>query len=548
MKRVQQVWPDEFVRRYRAAGYWSGETMDGFLRARAAASPGDLAVVDARVRWTYGELDQRVDALAAGFQGLGLHAGERVLVHLPNRAEFVSVVFGLFRAGLVPVFALPAHREREVEHFAAAAEASAYVVADRHDGFDYRSIAEQLPGKVASVREVVVVGEPGPFTPLADLERGGPFTPPKISASDVALMQLSGGSTGLSKLIPRTHDDYIYSFRASAEICGLTESSVYLGTLPIAHNFPMSSPGVFGALYAGSTVALSPAPHPDAAFPIIERERVTITGLVPPLALIWIQAAANTSYDLSSLEVVQIGGAKLTPEVARRVEPAFGAKLQQVFGMAEGLVNYTRLDDPAEIVINTQGRPISPDDEVLIIDDGGEPVEDGTPGHLLTRGPYTIRAYHDADEHNDRAFTADGFYRTGDIVVRRPDGYLVVQGRATDQINRGGEKGSPEEVEDQLLAHPNVHDAAVVSVDDPYLGERSCAFIVPLGERPTVGALKSWIRSRGLAAYKVPDQIVFVDSFPETGVGKTSRRDLRATIREHLMERAVPRTPGASGR
>ncbi len=157
-------------------------------------------------------------------------------------------------------------------------------------------------------------------------------------------MQLSGGSTGLSKLIPRTHDDYIYSVRESARICGLTPASVYLAALPIAHNYPMSSPGFLGALYAGATVALSPSPSPDVAFPVIERERVTITGVVPPVAMIWLEAAAGTPSDLSSLEVLQVGGAKLATEVARRVKPTLGCTLQQVFGMAEGLVNYTRLD------------------------------------------------------------------------------------------------------------------------------------------------------------------------------------------------------------
>lgn len=542
MKPARQVWPVEFAIRYREAGYWRGVTMDDFLRERVAASPDHLAVVDERVRWTYEELDGHVDAIAGGFQDRGLEPGERVLVHLPNRAEFLSVAFGLFRAGLVPVFALPAHRASEITHFAAAAEASAYVIADRHEDFDYRPLAEQLQREVPGVREVVVVGESGPFTPLTEIEQAGSARAVRVDSSDVALMQLSGGSTGLSKLIPRTHDDYIYSFRESAAICGLSPSSVYLGALPIAHNFPMSSPGVFGALHAGSTVALSGTPHPEVAFGVIERERVTITGLVPPLALVWMQAAASTTHDISSLEVVQIGGARLAPEIARRVEPALGARLQQVFGMAEGLVNYTRLDDPDEVIINTQGRPISADDELLIVDDDGAPVEDGTPGHLLTRGPYTIRAYHDAPEHDALAFTPDGYYRTGDIVIRRGDGYLVVHGRATDQINRGGEKVSPDEVEEELLAHPRVHDVALVSVEDPYLGERSCAFVVPLGERPTVAELKRWVRERGLAAYKVPDQIVFVDAFPETGVGKTNRKGLRAAIRDQLVRREEPRS------
>lgn len=542
---ARQLWPEELAARYREAGYWRGVTMGEVLRTTALRFGDHLAVVAGETRWTYRELDAQADALAAGFQRLGLKPGERVIVQLPNRAEFLSVAFGLFRAGVIPVFALPAHREREIAHFARAAEARACIIADSHDGFDYREMAVQVQKQLPALRHVIVAGDAGPHLPLSEVAQGDRPADVSISASDVALMQLSGGSTGLSKLIPRTHDDYIYSFRASAEICGLDEHSVYLGVLPVAHNFPMSSPGIFGAIHAGSTIVLSPSPAPDVAFPLIEREKVTITGMVPPLALVWMQAAANTQHDLSSLRVLQVGGAKLTPEAARRIRGTFSATLQQVFGMAEGLVNYTRLDDPEERLIHTQGRPISPGDEVRVVNDDDEPVPDGTAGHLLTRGPYTIRGYHDAPEDNARAFTEDGFYRTGDIVIRRPDGYLVVQGRATDQINRGGEKISPEEVEDQLIAHPGVHDAAVVSVADPYLGERSCAFVVPLGERPRVAELRRWIRERGLAAYKIPDQIVFVDAFPETGVGKTSRRDLRAAIREQLVAPDAAQSPSA---
>jgi 2,3-dihydroxybenzoate-AMP ligase len=208
--------------------------------------------------------------------------------------------------------------------------------------------------------------------------------------------------------------------------------------------------------------------------------------------------------------------------------------LQQVFGMAEGLVNYTRLDDPEDTIINTQGRPISPDDEILIVDDNGNPVAPGETGYLLTRGPYTIRAYHNNPAANARSFTEDGFYRTGDVVRMTPEGYLMVQGRATDHINRAGEKISAEEIEDHLLAHPQVFDAAVVSVPDEFLGERSCAFIIPKDDKPRAIELKKWIRSRGLADFKVPDQIVFVDRFMETAALKISRKELRAQLREQL--------------
>lgn len=534
---LQQVWPDDMAAHYRAKGYWRGETFSQLLRSRAEAQPDAVAVVGMDQRWTYGELLEKAETAAAGFLALGLKPGDRVVVQLPNLPEFLSVIFGLFRAKLIPVYALPAHRSTEIVHFLKRSEAAAYVVADRHEGFDYRALARAVQAEVPDLRHVVVVGEAEEFAAL-DGFRADPASLPTQDAdpSDVAFLQISGGSTGLSKLIPRTHDDYLYSVRESADISGLEPESVYLTALPAAHNFPMSSPGYLGALYVGATVVMAPSPSPDVCFPLIEREGVTITGLVPPLALLWMQAAAKKTHDLSSLQVLLVGGAKFLPEAARRVRTELGCTLQQVFGMAEGLVNYTRLDDPESLIVETQGRPISPDDEILIVDDAGAPVAEGEPGNLLTRGPYTIRAYHNEPAANARSFTDDGFYRTGDVVRRTPEGYLVVMGRATDHINRAGEKISAEEVEDHLLAHPAVFDAAVVSVPDDYLGERICAFIIPNGDAPRGVELKAWMRKRDIADFKVPDQIVFVDDFAVTAVGKVSRRELRAALRQRILE------------
>jgi 2,3-dihydroxybenzoate-AMP ligase len=266
---------------------------------------------------------------------------------------------------------------------------------------------------------------------------------------------------------------------------------------------------------------------------LIERERVTITGVVPPLAATWVQAAARTARDLSSLEVLLVGGAKCGRELAARIGPALGCTLQQVFGMAEGLVNYTRLDDPEELVLGTQGRPISPDDEIRVVDGQDREVPPGRTGALLTRGPYTIRGYFRAGAHNATAFTADGFYRTGDLVRRHPSGHIEVVGRAKEQINRGGEKVAAEEVEDHLMAHPGVLDAAVVAVADEFLGERTCAYVVPTeGAAPTAPELRRFVRQRGIAAFKVPDLVEIVPAFPVTGVGKTSKRELRAALSE----------------
>ncbi|WP_084734592.1 (2,3-dihydroxybenzoyl)adenylate synthase [Actinophytocola xinjiangensis] len=526
-------WPPEFADRYRAAGYWTGETFGAFLADRAFRYATRVAVVDGDRRWTYRELDARATRMAAGLHALGVAAGDRVVVQLPNVAEFFEVVFGLFRLGALPVFALPAHRRSEIAYFCEHTDAVAYVIPDRHGGFDHRTLARDLPGD----RPVLVAGDPGPFTALASIPVDGPL-PAGPTPDQVAFLQLSGGSTGVPKLIPRTHDDYLYSVRESARICGLTTESVYLAALPVAHNYPLSSPGVLGALHAGSTVVLAPAPTPEVVFGLIERERVTITGIVPPLALLWLDSTLRSRYDLSSLALLQVGGAKLAAEVADRIAPTLGCRPQQVFGMAEGLVNYTRADDPPELVRVSQGRPISPADELRIVDPStGAEVPDGEPGHLLTRGPYTIRGYYRAEEHNRDAFTGDGFYRTGDLVRRLPSGHLVVEGRVKDQINRGGEKVAAEEVENHLLAHPAVHDAAVVAVPDPHLGERTCAFVIPRADPPTAAELRRFLRTRGLAAFKIPDRVELVETFPYTGVGKTSRKDLRRALAEEVANR-----------
>ncbi|AUX23103.1 enterobactin synthase subunit E [Sorangium cellulosum] len=529
-------WPADVAERYRQLGYWRGETLGEMLRDRARQHPDRVAVVSGGRRLSYGELDRRADRLTAGLLRLGVRPGDRVVVQLPNIAEFFEVCFALFRLGALPVLALPAHRRAEISYFCQFTGAVAYVIADRDGGFDYRELAGQIQQETSTLKHVLVVGDPGRFTALSSVD-AEPGELPGPAPGDVAFFQLSGGSTGVPKLIPRTHDDYLYSVRASAEICALHADSVYLAVLPVAHNFTLSSPGSLGALHAGGRVVLSPRPSPDEAFPLIERERVTLTALVPPLVPVWLDAARAPRHDLSSLRVLQVGGAKLSPEVARRARSTLaGCALQQVFGMAEGLVNYTRLDDPEDLVVETQGRPISPHDEIRVVDDEDRDVERGQVGHLLTRGPYTIRGYYKADAHNAAAFTRDGFYRTGDLVRLTPSGHLIVEGRAKDQINRGGEKIAAAEVEDHLLAHPSVRDAALVAMPDALLGERSCAFLVPHGRPPAPREINAFLRERGVARYKVPDRIEWVDSLPKTSVGKVDKKALRRRIAEELAQ------------
>ncbi|KAF0866098.1 (2,3-dihydroxybenzoyl)adenylate synthase [Pseudomonas sp. LD120] len=525
------AWPEAFAQAYREAGYWRDETFGDLLRFAARAFAEREALTDGQRRVSYRQLDLRVDQLASGLCRLGLRAGDNVVLQLPNGGAFVEACFALYRLGVRPIFALPAHRHLEIGGFCAFAQARAYLCADRDGGFDYRAMARDLKAGNPQLAWVIVAGEAEEFTALDDLyDQAAPSAFATPSADAVACFQLSGGSTGTPKLIPRRHHEYLYNLRASVERCGLSSTSVYLAALPMAHNFPMCCPGFMGTLAVGGRVVLAASPSPEVCFALIEREAVTHTALVPPLALVWLEAAQARGRGLASLQLLQVGGAKLSFEAARRIEPVLGCRLQQVFGMAEGLICYTDPHDSPEHVLHTQGRPLSPADEIRVVDEHEQPVAQGQVGQLLTRGPYTIRGYYRQPEHNAQAFTADGFYRTGDRVQLTADGYLMVEGRDKDLINRGGEKIAAEEVENLLLSHPAVADIALVAMPDAFLGERTCAFVIPRGKAPRTPELLRHLRAQGLAAFKLPDRFEFIPAFPQTGVGKVSRKHLREAI------------------
>ncbi|MBT2413605.1 AMP-binding protein [Streptomyces sp. ISL-12] len=522
-------WPEPAAARYRADGYWTGTTLGSVLRDGARRTPGHTALVTDGRRLTYAELDEAADRVAAGLRAHGLKAGNRLLVHLPNGLPFVLTLFGCFRAAVVPVLALPAHRESELVHLARLSGAAACVMAGGDP--EQERLARTVSTAAHTVRHVFTVA-PGPYRPFDALTAAepDPGAPDDARPQDVAVLLLSGGTTGLPKLIPRTHDDYAYNLRASARVTGLDDSTVTLLALPAAHNFALACPGLLGTLHAGGTTVLAPSPDPETAFDLIARERVTTVALVPPLVLAWLDAAELLAPDLSSLTLLQAGGARLKEEAARRVRPVLGCALQQVYGMAEGLLNFTRLDDPDETVFTSQGRPLADADEVRVVGPDGTDVPDGEMGELWTRGPYTLRGYFRAEQHNATAFTPDGFYRSGDLVRRLPGGNLVVEGRLKDVINRGGDKVPVEEVENHLLAHPRVHDVALVGFPDPDMGERTCAFVVPRGEAPTRRDLIDHLVGRGVAAFKHPDRVRTVDRFPRTGAGKVDRVALTRTL------------------
>ncbi|MFW0767682.1 (2,3-dihydroxybenzoyl)adenylate synthase EntE [Trabulsiella odontotermitis] len=528
-------WPDEAAARYRQKGYWRDLPLTDILTRHADSDA--TAVIDGERRISYRQLHQAADNLAAHLQQQGLKCGETALVQLGNVAEFYITLFALLRLGVAPVNALFSHQRSELNAYALQI-APAVLIADRgHPLFADDAFLNSFVEAHRSLRLVLLRHDSGDHaleTAIAQPAAG--FTATPTPADEVAFFQLSGGSTGTPKLIPRTHNDYYYSIRRSNEICHFDAQTRYLCALPAAHNYPMSSPGALGVFLAEGCVVLANDPSATLCFPLIEQHQINVTALVPPAVSLWLQAISEegSNAPLRSLNLLQVGGARLSATLAARIPAEIGCQLQQVFGMAEGLVNYTRLDDPPERILNTQGCPMSPDDEVWVADEHGNPLPRGEVGRLMTRGPYTFRGYFRSPEHNAQAFDENGFYRSGDLISIDEAGYITVQGREKDQINRGGEKIAAEEIENLLLRHEAVIHAALVSMEDSLLGEKSCAYLVVTAPLRAV-AVRRFLREQGVAEFKLPDRVVCVDALPLTPVGKVDKKKLRQWLAERPL-------------
>ncbi|WP_260524297.1 (2,3-dihydroxybenzoyl)adenylate synthase [Serratia sp. PL7] len=532
-------WPEEFARRYRERGYWIDRSLTDILSRQADNDA--IAMIDPQRSLSYRQLEQLSDRLGAALLRRGLQSGDTALVQLGNVVEFYVVFFALLKIGVVPVNALFSHQRSELNAYASQIK-PALLIADRdHALFAQDQFLDTFREQHPSLRVVGLRNQAEGEQALAAWleEELGAFEPTPMAADRVAFFQLSGGSTGTPKLIPRTHNDYYYSIRRSVEICRFDSATRYLCALPVAHNYPMSSPGVLGVFYGAGLVVFASDPAAAQCFKLIEQHQITVTALVPPAVTLWLQAIEEwgSNQPLASLALLQVGGAKLGETLAARIRNEIGCQLQQVFGMAEGLVNYTLLDDDDQHILTTQGTPMCPDDELWVADEQGNPLPVGETGRLMTRGPYTFRGYYQSPEHNAEAFDENGFYCSGDLISLTADGYVQVQGRQKDQINRGGEKIAAEEIENLLLRHPAVINAALVSMPDELMGEKSCAFVIAHeAVKPVV--LRRHLREQGVAEFKLPDRFIQVESLPLTPVGKVDKKLLRERLETQQLAQA----------
>jgi pyochelin biosynthesis protein PchD len=526
--------------RWLAAGAWLPQTFGGLVEA-AARERGEVgAIVDDGDRLTYRELDLRTAAVARSLLAGGLEPGDRVLVQVGTGCTAVVALLALCRAGLIPVCAVPQYRAFEMGALAELSGARAHVVepaaAPRSDLI---ALAEQLRAAHPALTQILVAGTRAPpgTTALEGVDDQGPELP-AAGPRDVATFQLSGGTTGVPKIIPRFHGEYLGYASAWADRLELTADDVLLWSLPIAHNAGMIC-WLLPALLRGAKLVLLSQFEIDRFLAAIERERVTVTGSIGPIAPRLLDVEQPERYELGSVRLF------VTLNRAADIERHLGVPAMNIFGITEGLLMASQPDAPASARHATVGFPASPEDEVRVLAVGDpREVGPGEIGELCFRGPSTMPAYFGNAAATDAAFTADGFFRTGDL-VRAHDvagvPHFSFEGRAKDNIDRGGEKFGTEEIEALLAGHDAIREARVVGMPDPYLGERVCAFVIlqPHAAAPSVEELGAFLLDLGLAKFKLPERIESIDEMPVTQVGKLDRAALRTRIAATLRAERV---------
>jgi 2,3-dihydroxybenzoate-AMP ligase len=537
--------PPEYAARYRAKEYWQDKTLAEEFAVVFASFADREALIDGERHYTYRDIDRLSDNLALNLLELGFKPLDRVVPTLPNVAEFVLLYFALQKIGGIPIAALATHRYSEVSQFVRIAEAVACVYPERQRDFDFSPMIARIARECPFMRFRIVLGtaQPGELSLTELIER--PARLPRselakirLDPTDPCIFQLSGGTTGVPKLIPRTHNDYAYNSKTAARVCGVTAEGVLLLALPIAHNLPLACPGIQGFMFNGGKIVLSRTTRPEEIFPLIAAHGVTHIKVVPALLIRLINSPVLAAHDTSSLRYIQSGGQRLQPEVRLRTKELIpSCFVQENFGMSEGMLFFVRAEDPEDVRLETVGRPISPDDEVRLLDDDDRVVAFGEVGELCARGPYTLRGYYGAAEHNLKAFTSDGFYRSGDLMRQHQSGNYMVEGRKKDLINRGGEKISAEEIENLILQHPSVQNVACVAMPDPDLGERMCACVILRpGRTLALDELVSFLAGKEIARFKLPERLETMADFPLSTFGKVSKKTLVEMITGKLAD------------
>jgi 2,3-dihydroxybenzoate-AMP ligase/mycobactin salicyl-AMP ligase len=544
--------PKEWVDQYYRKRWWLGIPLGEMLDRSCDLYSYKEALIAGEVRLTYQQIREWTDRAAIAFLELGIEKLDRVLLQIPNWAEFVFAYYGLHKIGAIPVMCIPRFSQREMEHFYKTTEAKAWIVPLRFEKIEYRPMIDAFRSQPLSLRHILIIEpmreetESFPEGVLSfnnllnevDLRRYPKdylqtFRP---DPDEICHLMPTGGTTGLPKLVPRTHNDWLCNVEYRAKAWQRSPHDITLIATPITHNMAIEV-SLNPSILTGGKVVMISSTRPKEILEAIEKERVTTMILAVAQVQQIIDFRELDRYDKSSLKVIATGGSHISPELIRKVYDKLNCKFYNVYGSSEGPCTQTRYEDPEEVVFHTVGWPVCPYDEFKVIDSNGCELPQGEEGELVARGPCIFLGYYKSDAENREAFTPDGFYRTGDIAKFDREGRLIITGRSKDIIIRGGENVSAKEVEELISGHSKVEQVAAVGMPDPVLGERVCAFIKPKkNEMISFEEIISYLKGKKTSVLYLPERIEMIDEIPLTRVGKVDKKWLREEIKEKLKK------------
>ncbi|MEW6665208.1 MAG: AMP-binding protein [Thermodesulfobacteriota bacterium] len=543
-------YPADVIREYVERGWWQNLTFGDVLDRSAALQAERTAVVDPRSRFTYAQLKDRVDRFALALLKSGVERYDRILLQLPNRSEFLVAFYGMQRIGAVPILAIPRHGSREISHFLELMQPVAWILPSRDGNRLFSGLIAQVDPRRKGVEHVIMVGEGGETPPgvlsMEDLSSdrapaggsGEDLSRRRPDPNDVALILITGGTTGMPKGVPRTHNSYLANIRYTN--AGTRPEDVRALCTPIGHSMAHQGP-VGGSIFYGATLCLVEVPRARFILEAVERHRVTMLSLVPTQLEDILSLPELNQYDLTSLRTVRTAGAALRPETAKKAETflrAIGADfVGGGFGSSEGPCATHHAGEPPEVFRMSIGKPMCEGDRWKVVDEREQELGPNMEGELAAKGPCVFTGYYRSEAENREIFTRDGYYKMGDIGRIDEEGYIYITGRKKDIIQRGGEGIIPSEIEAMLLLHPHIDSAAVVAMPDPRLGEKACAYVtLRPGKRLSLEETVDFLKSKGAGVLQLPERLVVVETLPRTEIGKIDKKALQEDIRK-LKER-----------
>jgi 2,3-dihydroxybenzoate-AMP ligase len=536
---------EEDAERYNRHRWWLGLTFGDLLDRAADIHPDKEAFVDGKTRLTYGEAREKTNKLAVGLMDLGIQPLERVLVQLPNWNEFVIAYFALQKIGAIVVLLIDRYRQFEINHLINLSGATGWIVASRYRKTDYIPIIQDVLKEHPEVRNVITVrgeGEQLPFSRLERLIEEAELTKENMARLEarrpdpmqVAHMGPTGGTTGAPKIVPRTHNSLITGIKFCSESWDQSIEDINLLAGPIGHDLTFSKGFMGSVITLGKVIFLHSTEHKEIC-ETIEREKVTSIIWVPTLAQRMLQYDGLNQHDLRSLKKMHSAGGASHPDLVKEVTEKLKMKFYNGYGATEGMTSITRTTDDLEVICTTVGRPTCPYDTYKVIDFNGKELPPNAEGELVLKGPGVFTGYYSNPDENRRAFTRDGFFRTGDVAKIDEKGYIRITGRIKEMINRGGESISATEIERLITRHPDVAAVAVIPMPDPLMGERVCAYIQPkTGAHLTFDGIISFLKEQKASVLQLPERIEFIDAMPYTGVQKVDKKSLREDIEKKL--------------